>query len=280
MVRSDDGKACGAAIFFKDLTRIEHTEEQERLKDRLAALGQMAASMAHEIRNPLASIDVTCKLLQRRLGTEHACGSLLERVADEVKRLESTISSSLEFVRPLKPRLASGEIVPLLEEAIGIAEGRRGKPGILLRRRFSGGIPAFQMDAGLLRQVFVNLLLNAMEACGEQGTVTVEAEIIDAPTEPSVPYRPDESRGSDPLGDVLQFAVVRVSDTGQGIDEAKRDRIFYPFFTTKKQGSGVGLAMAKKIVGSHRGLIDVESTPGEGAEFLVRLPLVTTQAEV
>ena len=231
--------------------------------------------MAHEIRNPLASIDVTCKLLGRRLGEKSACRELLDRITSEVKRLESTISSSLEFVRPLKPTFTSGDIVPLLEEAIAIAEGRRGAPGIALRRRFSGSIPAFQMDPGMLRQVFVNLLLNAMEACGEQGTVTIEAEAIEAPTETSVPYRPAEPGATDPLGDIRQFVVVRISDTGPGIDEAKRDRIFYPFFTTKQQGSGVGLAMAKKIVGSHRGLIDVESTPGEGAEFLVRLPLVT-----
>ena len=134
------------------------------------------------------------------------------------------------------------------------------------------------MDPELLGQVFVNLVLNALEAVGESGCVTIEAECIEAPGAASIPYRPVETAG-DPWVDVQRFAVVRVSDTGPGIGEDERDRIFHPFFTTKTHGSGVGLAVAKKIVGSHRGMIDVTSAPGEGAEIVVRLPMVERAAE-
>lgn len=278
MVNGPGGEPCGAALFFKDLTPIEHKEEQERLKDRLAALGQMAASLAHEIRNPLASIEVNCKLLGRRLDGDAACQSLLAKITAEVKRLNSSVDSCLRYVRPVSVTLAPSELAPLLEEAIGVVERRRGRPGIEIRRRFRGDMPAFAMDRALLRQVFENLILNALEAVGEAGRVTVEAECVEAPGAASIPYQPSETAG-DPWGEAQHFAVVRVSDTGPGIGEKDRDRIFHPFFTTKEHGSGVGLAVAKKIVGSHRGMIEVTSAPGEGAEIVVRLPMVEPATE-
>ena len=280
LVRDDEGVPCGAAMFFKDLTQIEHKEEQQRLKDRLIALGEMAASTAHEIRNPLASIEVTCALLKRRLGADLTARELVAKIVDEVRRLDASVNSSLEFVRPVRLDLAHSEVVPLLEEAIAIAEDRRGKPGIVVERRFREGIPPFLMDRKRLRDVFVNLILNAMEAVGDKGTVTVRTDAIEARQEASVPYRPAGGATTDPWQRVEQFVVVRVSDTGAGVAEEERDRIFYPFFTTKERGSGVGLAMAKKIVGSHRGLIDVESSAAAGAEFSVRLPMVVQEAEV
>ena len=110
------------------------------------------------------------------------------------------------------------------------------------------------------------------------GRVTIDARTTDAPGVASVPYQPSGGEG-DPWVDARRYAVVRVTDSGPGIDENDRDRIFQPFFTTKKQGSGVGLAVSKKIVGSHRGMIDVASAPGEGAEIVVRLPMVERVTE-
>ena len=278
LVRGADGEPCGAAMFFKDLTPIEHKEEQERLKDRLAALGQMAASMAHEIRNPLASIEVSCKLLERRLDDDPGCRELLEKVRADVKRLNGSIDSCLRYVRPVSPSLSLGDLPSLLDEAIAAARGRCDRSGVEIRHRVSGRIPAFLMDRELMRQVFFNLIVNALEAVGDSGRVTVEAECVDAPAAASIPYRPAGAAG-DPWGEVRQLVVVRVSDDGPGICEEDRDRIFQPFFTTKEQGSGVGLAVAKKIVGSHRGMIDVTSTLGEGTEIAVRLPMVERAAE-
>lgn len=280
LIPGGDGEPAGAAMFFKDLTRIEQKEEQQRLKNRLAELGQMAASLAHEIRNPLASIDVTCTLLKRRLGPESDGVELLEKINAEVRRLNHTISSSLEFVRPVSLDLARAELSSVLHEAIRVARRRRGRPEIEIRLLgFPGGIRPFLMDRDQLRQVFENLIINALEAISVRGVVTIEAGVVPAPDVMSVPYEPEGHRDRDPWHSVEELAVVRVSDSGPGIGEEERDKIFYPFFTTKKQGSGVGLAMVKKIVGSHRGLIDVDTSPLGGARFTVRLPMVQVRPE-
>ncbi len=278
LVRGSQGEPLGAAIFFKDLTHVEHKEEQERLRDRLAALGQMAANLAHEIRNPLASIEVTCSLLKRRLAAEGPEKDLLDKIVGEVRRLNRTISSSLEFVRPVSPSLAPAEIASVLDEAVTVAVGRRGRPGIRVERRFDASIPPFLMDRGQLRQVFENLMLNALEAMGEEGVLTIETSTAPAPAAPSTPYRNGGPAPTDPWLGFERYAVVRVADTGCGVAEEHCDKLFYPFFTTKKQGSGVGLAMAKKIVDSHRGLIDVASRQGEGTTFTVRLPIAPPAA--
>lgn len=283
MIPGCDGVVDGAALFFKDLTQIEHKEERERLRDRLAALGEMAASLAHEIRNPLASIEVSCALLKRRLESIQGGAEvreLLAKVAAEVQRLNNTITSSLEFVRlvPLNPALA--ELPPLVDEAITVASRRVGKNGIAVETRYEADIPEFLMDRRQLRQVFENLVLNAMEAIGDEGRVRVEIETRDAPSASSIPYPFGDEQHSDPWQQFDRFAIVRVRDTGPGIDEEQRSRIFYPFYTTKKQGSGVGLPMAKKIVNSHHGLIDVENDAAGGAVFTVRLPMVLSDAEI
>ena len=272
LVPGDAGTPIGAALFFKDLTHVEHKEEQERLKDRLAALGQMAANLAHEIRNPLAAIEVSCSLLKRRLPGESGERELLDKIIAEVRRLNRTITSSLEFVRPLSPTLAPACLEDVLDEALTVAVGRRGKPGFSVRRVACPEIGAFAMDAGQVRQVFENLFLNAMEAMGEQGVLGIEVTTIPAPVAPSTPYRPVGKADVRLRFDA--YAVIRVSDTGPGIPQENLDKLFYPFFTTKPNGSGVGLSMAKKIVDSHRGVIDVATEPGAGTVFTVRLPMV------
>lgn len=277
LVAGEDGRPYGAAIFFKDLTQVEQKEEQERLKDRLAALGQMAASMAHEIRNPLASIEVSCSLLKRRRAGESEETKLLGKIISEVRRLNGTVTSSLQFVRPLSIRPALADLDTMLAEALRIARERRAAPGIKVLQRLEPGIPAFLMDRGQLRQVFENLFLNALEAMGDRGVLVVETALAPAPAAASIPY--PQEQGGDSRQGFDRYVQVRVSDTGPGVQADHLDKLFYPFFTTKKHGSGVGLSVAKKIVDAHRGLLDVESRPGEGAAFTVRLPLAGATLE-
>ena len=197
----------------------------------------------------------------------------MKKIIAEVRRLNATITSSLEFVRPLELSLAPSSLDPILDEAIVVAQGRRGRPGIRIVRRSTEEIPPFLLDGAQLRQVFENLFLNAMEAMGDEGVLTVETFTVEAPASAFTPYRA-AGEPCNPWQNVSRYAAIRVSDTGPGISEEHLEKLFYPFFTTKKQGSGVGLSMAKKIVDSHRGLFDVRSRPGEGAEFTVRLPVV------
>jgi len=275
LVPGETRGSAGAAIFFKDLTHIEQKEEQERLRDRLAALGQMAASLAHDIRNPLASIEVTSSLLRRRPTIDEAGRDLIDKIVAEVRRLNRTITSSLEYVKPVSLLLVPSPLEPVLDEAISIALRKHGQPGIQIQRGYLSGLPPLLMDRGQLRQVFENLFINALEAMGEKGTLRIETSTAPAPVS-SLPPDPasDSAPAPDRLRDFERYVVVRVGDTGPGIAGEHMERLFYPFFTTKKNGSGVGLSMVKKIVDSHRGLVDVKNRPGGGALFTVRLPLV------
>ncbi len=255
---ASDGVPQGIALFFKDLTQVERREEQERLRDRLAALGQMAASLAHEIRNPLAAIDVTATLLKRRLrGESGETLRLVEKIIDEVARLNGTVTRGLEFARAIRPELTSQPLVPILEAALSEALARRpdGR-SVRVERRFDETTPPVPVDANFMRQVFVNLIVNALEALEGRGTLSVSLMPV-------------------PGGHGEPIAVeIRVGDDGPGIPGEIREKLFYPFVTTKKDGSGIGLAMARKIVECHHGLIDVTSGPGQGTIFRVRLPLL------
>ena len=273
LVPGDDGAPAGAALFFKDLTHVEHKEEQERLRDRLAALGQMAANLAHEIRNPLASIEVSSSLLKRRLPVDAGERELVDKIIAEVRRLNRTITSSLEFVKPVSLSLVPADLDAVLDEALAVALGRLSKPGIKVQRIRCPECPPFLMDRGQLKQVFENLFLNAIEAMGDAGTLGIDVSTVRAPAAATTPYRP--AGAQEAASTFTAYAVVRVSDTGHGIPAESLDRLFYPFFTTKKHGSGVGLSIAKKIVDSHRGLVDVVSHVGGGSTFTVRLPMVS-----
>ncbi len=266
--REDDGRTIGftistipgpegndgVALFFKDLTQVERREEQERLRDRLAALGQMAASMAHEIRNPLASIDVTATLLRRRLRGREEDLRLVEKIAAEVERLNRTVTRGLEFARPLSPDRAMQRIEPLIDQAIDEALSRFPKAAVQIERRYATGTPEASVDGNLVRQVFVNLIVNAIEAMDGKGRLSLVVRPV---------ARPER---------VSAAVEIVVADDGPGIPAEVREKIFSPFLTTKKNGSGIGLAMARKIVECHDGLIDVETADGEGTAFRVRLP--------
>lgn len=274
--REDDGRTIGftistipgesspegVALFFKDLTQVEQREERERLRDRLAALGEMAASLAHEIRNPLASIEVTATLLRRRIAGREEDLRLVDKIAAEVSRLNRLVTQSLEYARVLSPDTLLQSVVPLVERALDEALSRFPNHKLQLSRDFDPATPAVRVDANLIQQVFVNLIVNAIEAMHGEGVLSVE-------------IRPVGRAGGPPRG-----VEVAVRDSGPGISEEVREKIFSPFITTKKTGSGIGLAVARKIVECHHGLIDVETEAGVGATFRVRLPLPGEERDV
>ncbi len=273
-VQGAAGRRCGAAMLFRDLTLIERSAEQERLQGRLAALGQMAAGLAHELRNPLASMEVLAGLLRRRLpeGEERV---LLDDLLTQLRGLSCIVTRSLDFVRPSAPRRTPVDPVALMEGAIARALAPDRLPPVI-ERRFEP-VPIVSLDEELLTVALSNLIANAidaMEASAPERRRLVAGlacrDVRAAETGLACRQVGDES---------ARELVLTVGDSGPGIPPELRDRIFYPFFTTRQQGSGIGLATVQKIVGSHGGRVELESRVGQGATFHLFLPLETPASE-
>lgn len=266
-IRDRHGAVVGAVLQFRDLTPYERNAEQQRLRERLAALGEMAAGLAHEIRNPLAGMEILTGLLRRRLVGREEELALVNELTAELHRVAQTVTDSLEFVRPVALRSEPVDPVEVLEESLARARSR--VPfDVDVRRDYAETLPPLRADGERLEGVLTNLIVNAFEAMHFAGS---------APACVSLGVRVAESEsvfGAESDADM----VFSVADTGPGIPAELRERIFYPFFTTKQRGSGVGLAQAQKIVAGHGGRLELESEPGAGATFRVRIPLAGQDA--
>jgi PAS domain S-box-containing protein len=262
-VRNDAGEVIGAAMFFKDLTRVEQLEERERLRDRLAALGEMAAAIAHEVKNPLAGIEVTAGLLRRRIPDVPDAQEMLTRIIDEAKMANAIVQEVLEFVRPMRLQVERASLKDAVQSAIGLADTKVNRKSIDVRVELPPDLPRIHGDLHQLAQLFTNLLTNAFEAMDGKGHVTVSAEMVNLPE-----LFPGQAR---------EAVVVEVADDGPGMPEDVASKIFDPFFTTKARGSGLGLAIVRKIVDAHDGQIDMRSAPGRGTSIRVTLPVEAEQ---
>jgi signal transduction histidine kinase len=259
-VRDPDGKVSGAALFFKDLTRVEQLEERERLRDRLAALGEMAAAIAHEVKNPLAGIEVMAGLLKRQLADSEDAQSILGDIIKEAKMANAIVLEVLDFVRPIRLQVERISVSDAIRDAVSMAESHVPRGNVDVSVDFAEQLPAIQGDPHQLRQIFTNLLTNAFEALGGEGRVTILASTLNE----------DGPAGGEPQGPMVQ---VDVTDSGPGMPADVVDKIFSPFFTTKPQGSGLGLAIVRKIVDAHDGRIDVRVLEAGGTRFRVTLPV-------
>jgi PAS domain S-box-containing protein len=272
-VRDDAGSVQGALLLFRDLAPLERADEGERLRERLVALGEMAAGLAHEIRNPLASLGVLAGLLRRR-ATAGEERELADELLAEVRKLEATVGAALDYVKPPAPASAPVDLVAALEAAVAQVRARLSFAGDL-ERRYEAPPPIVAGDAEQLRGVFANLVANAVEAlagagAGEGGRIALRVFRSEGRADDRVlRIGARVPLPSPPRGE----AVVEVSDTGPGVAPELRERIFYPFFTTRERGAGIGLALAHKAVVAHGGGIEVADAPGGGATFRVRLPL-------
>jgi signal transduction histidine kinase len=261
-VRDQRGRITGATLFFKDLTRVEQLEERERLRDRLAALGEMAAAIAHEVKNPLAGIEVMAGILRRQLPDSKDAQTILGDIIKEAKMANAIVLEVLDFVRPIRLQLERVALPDVVRDAISMSESQvhRGEVQVIVNLPVDSS--AIQGDPHQLRQLFTNLLTNAFEAMGGRGVVRIAAMLL-AEEEPV-------AGGEGHNGPML---MVEVSDDGPGVPQDLMDRIFSPFFTTKPQGSGLGLAIVRKIVDAHDGRIDVSARSGGGTRFRVTLPV-------
>jgi signal transduction histidine kinase len=261
-VKDDRDRITGATLFFKDLTRVEQLEERERLRDRLAALGEMAAAIAHEVKNPLAGIEVMAGILKRQLASSEDAQSILGDIIKEAKMANAIVLEVLEFVRPIRLQVERIALADVVRDAVSMAESHVPRGNIEIRVRLPEDLPPIQGDPHQLRQLFTNLLTNAFEALNGTGVVVIKAGCV-----------PPEEDAQAVESHPTPMILVEVADNGPGVPADLLDRIFSPFFTTKPQGSGLGLAIVRKIVDAHDGRIDVAVLAEAGTRFRITLPV-------
>jgi len=271
LIRDEHDETVGAALFFKDLTHVEQMEERERLRDRLATLGEMAATMAHEIKNPLAGIEVMAGLLRRQVPDNPDAQALVKDIINEAKMANAIVQEMLDFVRPVRLQLERASIAEALQSAVTLADAKVQRGAIRVDVQVPEPLPLIQGDRTQLAQMFANLLINAYEALSGRGAVVLSARLLESGEEGALRIENDQA---------VPTVVVDVTDTGPGVSPELADKIFNPFFTTKPQGSGLGLAIVRKIVDAHEGRIDVTSTPDRGTCFRVTLPVEHTDVWV
>jgi signal transduction histidine kinase len=264
LVDDDGGGVAGAAMFFKDLTRVEQLEERERLRDRLAAVGELAAVIAHEVKNPLAGIEVMAGLLRRKVGDAPEAAALLGDIIAEAKMANAIVQEVLDFVRPIRLQVDSTAVGDAVLGAVQLADTKAARGSVHVDVRLPAGLPDIQADQHQLTQVFTNLLMNAYEAMGGAGRIRVTADRV----------RIEDG------GEGREAVRVEVADSGPGMTDEVARRVFEPFFTTKPQGSGLGLAIVRKIVDAHDGGIDMKSAEGAGTTIRITLPVTAPDAAV
>jgi signal transduction histidine kinase len=258
----------GAVLFFKDLTRVEQLEERERLRDRLASLGEMAAGIAHELKNPLAGIEVMAGLLRRQVSDSKDAQSLLADILSEAKLANAIVVEMLEFVRPVRLQVERTDLTDVLQQSVTMAESKAPRGNVVVTTKVEPGLPMLDGDHHQLSQVFTNLVANAFEALDGKGHITISAVTTTIEADPAL-------AGVQPPTPAV---LVEVADEGPGISAELTDRIFNPFFTTKVTGTGLGLAIVRKIVDAHDGRIDVISAAETGTRFRVTLPVTLVGA--
>ena len=227
---------------------LQQQQEQLIRSDRLATVGELAAGLAHELRNPLAGISGALHVLGSQLDTGDERRALLSDVNAQIARMNKTLSDLLQHARPARPQRIAVEINALVEQSLRFLP--HGTMEIV--RRLDQSLPFVHVDPNLLHQAFLNILVNARQAMPHGGRLTVE------------------TRGHGGNGPSIE---IRFSDTGTGIPSEHLRRIFQPFFTTKAQGTGLGLAIAARVIEEHGGRITVESAVGRGTTFTIALPV-------
>ncbi|HSB04358.1 MAG TPA: ATP-binding protein [Thermodesulfobacteriota bacterium] len=253
-----DGSLLGRTLIFQDITRFKEMEEQVKRLDKMAAINQLAAGMAHEIRNPLTSLSGSIQVLKSELALESHQGRLMDIILRESERLNALITDFLLFAQPPKTNKGLWNIKSILEETIELfTHSQDYSEGI--RVRYPQPLEDIRMlvDPDQMKQVFWNLILNAVQAMGDTGELTVGLE---KRMDGMDPHRPNE------------WVKISISDSGKGIVSHEKDKIFEPFYTTKDGGTGLGLSIVHKIIENHNGLIRVESEVGRGSTFTILLP--------
>jgi len=296
MARAEDGIDVRAKVVSEDeLGRLAHSfnsmiiklnktkkkveklhYEQMRKADRLATVGEMAAGIAHEIKNPLTGIAGVIQILGRDLGPEDPRQMIIKEVLEQIDRLDKAVKNLLSFARPPAPNLTRVNVNAVLEKIAAFLTPQFNKNGVKVTKVYAPEVPPIQGDPELLQQVFLNVMLNGVQAMPDGGDIKVETRCESVYEYMLHKSGPSEDRDDQPQGqDEPRHEVVsvRISDTGKGINQENLNKIFNPFFTTRQQGTGLGLSITHKIIEQHGGGVNVESVPGKGTTFTIYLPV-------
>lgn len=239
---------------LKDRETAEHRRMLE--SESLAAMGRAVSGVAHDMKTPLIAIGGFTRLVQKNLLSEDPSYAKLDVVIKETRRLEDMVRDMLSFSKPLQLNRTEGDVRRVIEQSLAVVEQRAGEKKVQVQTELSAELPAVSIDPGRMEQVFVNLLMNAIQASPEGATVTVRS-------------RPEDDR-----------VMIEFIDCGCGVADDVSGRIYDPFFTTKKEGTGLGLAIVKKIVQAHQATLEFTNNQGEGATFRVVLPLSGGKNEI
>jgi two-component system sensor histidine kinase PilS (NtrC family) len=256
LLKDDANAVRGIILIFQDVTKMVEMEEQVRKQERMATVGNLAAGIAHEIRNPLASLSGSIQVLQGELELKEDNRHLMDIVVRETDRLNTIITEFLEYARPRTVHSEQIMLASILDETVMLLKNSKNfsqniRIACVVEQRYQ-----IQGDAQRLRQVFWNLLINSCQSMRDGGTITITALPL--------PYVEDDTF----------WCEIVFADTGIGIAPEYLGKIFDPFFTTKSGGTGLGLAIAYRIIEDHGGRIEVDSEFGKGAQFRIRLPLI------
>ena len=245
-------------IIFHDVTQLKKLEEQAERTSRLTAMGEIAVSIAHEVRNPLGSIELLTSVLKQEVKDDQDKKKLTEHVLSGVKSIDCIINNLLLFTKPQPPVLQQVNMHSFLSDAILFVAPSLKLARVELRKQFNAQDPLVMGDPELLKQVFFNVVWNAIQAMPRGGELIISTET----------GKHDAYRSA-----ALQHMEITVADSGTGISDCDREQIFDPFFTTREKGAGLGLAIVHNIIEAHGGLISVTSMAGKGSAFTISLPL-------
>jgi PAS domain S-box-containing protein len=267
-----EGRPEGTIIIFRDLSDLRAIRAEARRKDRLVAIGELAAGVAHEIRNPLFGISSVAQILMTEVKFDPVHQELLAAMQAEIKRLNVLVEDLLHYSRPSKPQRTPQALEQIWDEILGLAKEELAGAKVQVIRDIGNGLPKVPADGDKLRQVFLNLLKNAIQATPPGGQLTIRLQRAPRGALPaSVQHSLEPQAGAGEPS--REYLVSVVADTGVGIPAADLDRVFDLFFTTKSTGSGLGLAICRRIVEDHGGAIGIESTEQVGTTVTVALPL-------
>ena len=255
----DSGQAAGVVVLLASLDALRQCEERLQRLDRLANLGTLAATMAHEIKNAMVASRTFVDLLLEK----NPQAELTDVVRRELARIDAIVARLLKFSGPDRPSLSSVHVHDVLDHILRLLQPQLENRGIRLDRQVTAAFDLVNGDEAELVQAFMNLLLNGLEAMAPDGRLLVKSENVNGD-------------GAAPSHHPAKLRVT-IADTGAGIAPENLPHVFEPFFTTKPSGTGLGLAVTKRIIYEHRGTLTVESRPGEGTSFSVVLPCATVE---